>query len=92
MPSLLLNLRETNRRLSFWLDSMVAPREQPAASPEQMAGLLSELLRAGTWLRAEPLPTPGADADLNLDGIIARRHLVTCGTSTHPRRRCRPKP
>jgi hypothetical protein len=67
MPSLLLNLRETNRRLSFWLDSMVAPREQPAASPEQMAGLLSELLRAGTWLRAEPLPTPGADADLNLE-------------------------
>lgn len=67
MPSLLLNLRETNRRLSFWLDSMVAPREQPVASPEQMAGLLSELLRAGTWLRAEPLPTPGADADLNLE-------------------------
>lgn len=67
MAPLLLNLRETNRRLSFWLDGMLAPREQPVATPEQMAGLLSELLRAGTWLRAEPLPAVGVDADLNLE-------------------------
>jgi hypothetical protein len=65
MTSLLLNLRETNRRLSFWLDGMVTPREQPVATPEQMAGLLSELLRAGTWLRAEPLPASTTDDDLN---------------------------
>jgi hypothetical protein len=68
MPSLLLNLRETNGRLSFWLDSIVAQHEQAAvATPEQMAGLLSELLRTGTWLRAEPLPARGADPELNLE-------------------------
>jgi hypothetical protein len=67
MASLLLNLRETNRRLSFWLDGMVTPRAQAVATPEQMSGLLSELLRAGTWLRAEPLPANGTDHDLNLE-------------------------
>jgi hypothetical protein len=67
MSSLLLNLRETNRRLSFWLDAIVMPREQAVTTPEQMAGLLSELLRAGTWLRDEPLPATGTDDDLNLE-------------------------
>ena len=68
MSSLIHNLRETNRRLSFWLDGMVAPHGQPVvATPEQIAGLLSELLRAGTWLRAEPLPAPGTDSDLALE-------------------------
>jgi hypothetical protein len=67
MASLLLNLRDTNRRLSFWLDGMVTPREPAVATPEQMAGLLSELLRAGTWLRGERLPATGGDADLNLE-------------------------
>ncbi len=47
------NLHETNRRLRFWLDSLVPDRARPgAATPQQMAGLLSELLRAGEWLRA----------------------------------------
>jgi hypothetical protein len=68
MPLLLHNLRETNRRLSFWLDSMVSHRDQPViVTPEHMAGLLSELLRAGTWLRSEPLPAFGVDGDLNLE-------------------------
>jgi hypothetical protein len=67
MATLLLNLRETNRRLSFWLDGMITLRDQAVATPEQMAGLLSELLRAGDWLRTEPLPATGTDADLNLE-------------------------
>lgn len=55
------NLRETNARLGFWLDSLVAdsPSASPqarAASPQQMAALLSELMRAGAWLRDLPAP------------------------------------
>jgi hypothetical protein len=63
------NLRNTNSRLCFWLDSLAIDRPTPhdlAAgraenSPfkrppahEQMAGLLSELTRAGAWLRQLP--------------------------------------
>jgi hypothetical protein len=64
MPSLLQNLRETNRRLSFWLDRVAPPL---TATPELMAGLLSELLRVGTWLRTDPLPPTGTDSELNLE-------------------------
>jgi hypothetical protein len=47
------NLHDTNRRLRFWLDSLVPEQATAgAATPQQMAGLLSELLRAGEWLRA----------------------------------------
>ncbi len=83
MPSLSQSLRETNHRLSFWLDSMVAARGQPAlATPEHMAALLSELLRAGAELRAKPL-TPGKDnpelsaLDPELERELAeyRRHV-----------------
>ena len=53
------NLRETNARLGLWLDSLVADSalsspQVRAASPQQMAGLLSELMRAGEWLRSLP--------------------------------------
>jgi hypothetical protein len=68
MPLLIHKLREANRRLSFWMDSMAADHDQPVvATPEQMAGLLSELLRAGSWLSAEPLPATGTDRDLNFE-------------------------
>jgi hypothetical protein len=47
------NLHQTNDRLHFWMDSLVSNHGHPAlATPEQMAGFLSELLRAGEWLRA----------------------------------------
>jgi|ERR1700682_2151964 hypothetical protein len=47
------NLHQTNDRLRFWLDSLAPEHAQPApATPEQMAGFLSELLRAGEWLRS----------------------------------------
>jgi hypothetical protein len=57
-------LVETNTRLRFWLDSLTpeaAPSVTPpcvtparAATPQQMAGLLSELMRVGQWLRTLP--------------------------------------
>jgi hypothetical protein len=76
MPSLVQNFRETNGRLSFWLDSMVAERGQPAlATPEHMAALLSELLRAGAGLRAEPLTTRGDDPELGRELAEYRRHV-----------------
>jgi hypothetical protein len=46
------NLRQANRRLLFWLDSLVLNERCQAATPQQMAGLLSDLMRAGEWLRA----------------------------------------
>lgn len=53
-------LRETNQRLRYWLDGLApGPAEIPVATPEQMAGLLSELLRAGEWLRALPQQRDG---------------------------------
>jgi len=56
-------LRETNIRLRVWLDSLFPEATQPersssipprAATPQQMAGLLSELMRAGQCLRSLP--------------------------------------
>lgn len=65
MSSLLPNLRETNRRLSLRLDGIVVQQGQPAeTTPEHIAGLLSELLRVGAWLREEPLPVKGTDPGL----------------------------
>lgn len=62
MPSLALDLvqelHETNCRLRFWLDSLSRSSAETgdphAATPEQMNGLLSELMCAGTWLRELP--------------------------------------
>jgi hypothetical protein len=46
------NLHETNHRLCVWLEGLGSDETVPvAATPQQMAGLLSELLRAGEWLR-----------------------------------------
>jgi hypothetical protein len=61
------SFHQTNARLAFFLDSLLpevatiglplnapsspAPR---AATPQQMAALLSELMRAGQWLRSLP--------------------------------------
>jgi hypothetical protein len=80
MPSLTLSrshdLRETNRRLRVLLDSMIPYKAQPLiATPEQMAALLSELLRAGAGLRAEPLPARGSDPELDVEADQYRRHV-----------------
>ncbi len=52
-------LHDSNARLGFWLDSITP--DCPASSaptrpvtPQQMSGLLSELMRAGQWLRNLP--------------------------------------
>jgi len=67
MPSLAglaQNFHETNARLAGLLDSLLADRMPPqptplnrsprAATTQQMAALLSELMRAGQWLRSLP--------------------------------------
>jgi hypothetical protein len=61
------SLHETNVRLRFSLDSLIPDPATPhtpscAATSQQMAGLLSELMRAGQWLRALP-----GDKDALLD-------------------------
>jgi len=52
------DFHETNKRLRFWLDRLTSVPHNPAAqrpvTPEEMAGLLSELTRAGARLRALP--------------------------------------
>ncbi len=76
MPSLLQNLRDTNHRLDFWLDSMAANHGRPAvATPERMAALLSELLTAGAGLRAEPLPQEMNDPELHAELEQYRGHV-----------------
>jgi hypothetical protein len=68
-------LRETTRRLSFWLDSLPDFRpetQQDAATPEQMTELLSELLKAGEWLRANNGKT---DPDLESERASYRKQV-----------------
>jgi hypothetical protein len=53
------NLHEINSRLRVLLNSLAPEPNHPitprhAATPQQMTGLLSELMRAGQWLRALP--------------------------------------
>jgi hypothetical protein len=76
MPSRSQSLRETNQRLNFWLESLVAPNGEPVVvSPAQMAALLSELLQAGGTLRLEPLPAPGIDPEFDRELAAYRRHV-----------------
>jgi hypothetical protein len=70
------NLRDTNQRLRSWLDNMVGEHGQPArATPEQMAALLSELLRVGAGLRAQPIPAQGNDPELDGELDKYRRNV-----------------
>lgn len=74
---LAVELREVNRRLRVWLDRL-APCSAPADSaarapaPEQMSGLLSELLRAGECLRNRPRET---DPELEQEIAEYRRQV-----------------
>jgi chromosome segregation ATPase len=53
--SIASHLRETNARLTQLLDSLSAiPNQSRTITPQQMTGLLSELMRAGEWLRRLP--------------------------------------
>jgi hypothetical protein len=79
MPSPTLSrsqqLHETNQRMRFWLDSISQQADSLVATPEHMAALLSELLRAGAGLRAEALPAKGSDPDLDAALDEYRRHV-----------------
>jgi len=76
MPSLLHNLRETNRRMSYWLDDMDARQEQPAvATSDQMAAMLTELLRTGGYLRSECLPQKADAPELHEELEEYRQHV-----------------
>jgi hypothetical protein len=72
MPPHLENLRDTNRRLTFWLDSMGNGRGPSFPTPEDMAALLSELLRAGAGLRSRPTSSHSADAEFDREISIYR--------------------
>lgn len=62
MSLLLQNFRDTNSRLKLWLDEISARCGQPVVvTPENMAALLSELLRTGEALRAAPDSARGND-------------------------------
>jgi hypothetical protein len=70
MPQLLQNLRDTNCRLSIWLEGMFTQDGSPVvASPEQMGDLLSELLQTGEGLRSKPI---SAANDPELDKELER--------------------
>jgi hypothetical protein len=55
------SLRDTNRRLDSWLESIIAAPDRITITPECMGALLSELLRTGSDLRARPIPPKGTD-------------------------------
>ena len=61
------NFQEANSRLRFCLESLVFDQAGPGVpTSQQMAALLSELLRAGEWLRSG-LPEekkPGLETEL----------------------------
>jgi len=60
-------LRETNQRLRTWLERLVPDREPTGlAASEHLMGLLSELRRAGEWLRAEMPSERGAELEIEL--------------------------
>lgn len=73
--SLLQNLREANDRLHSWLGGTVASHGPAPITPELIAALLSELLRVGAGLRAQPLPPKGSDPELDDELDTYRRNV-----------------
>ncbi|HEY3971868.1 MAG TPA: hypothetical protein VGM18_02625 [Candidatus Sulfotelmatobacter sp.] len=72
------NIHETNARLRSLLDTLdtgAGPAQAPLpATPQQMAGLLSELMRVGEWLRILP-----EDRDTDLEEELSEyRKNVEC--------------
>ncbi len=76
MLSLLENVRDANQRLQLWFENIVPRNAQTAVpSPEQMAALLSELLRVGASLRAEPTSGRGHNRTLDAELETYRRNV-----------------
>lgn len=71
------DLRETNKRLRDNLDRLspalsAGTAQQRSASPDEISALLSELMRAGEWLRALPEET---DAELEHELSMYRKQV-----------------
>jgi hypothetical protein len=80
MPHVMLSrsqdLHVINSRLRSWLDSMdVDCTPSRVATPSDISTLLSELLRAGAGLRAQPIPPKGADPELDGELDEYRRNV-----------------
>ncbi len=72
----LQSMRDANRRLHSLLGGMVTSHGQPASiTPDLIAALLSELLRVGADLRAQPLPVKGNDSELDDELDTYRRNV-----------------
>ncbi len=72
----LQSLRDANHRLHCWLGRMVDSPGQPSSiAPELITALLSELLRVGAGLRAQPLPLKGNDPELDDELDTYRRNV-----------------
>jgi len=69
------NLRDTNRRLGSCLDRIATCRQPAPVTPEDMAGLLSELLQARAELRANPIPPQGDDLPLDAELTLYRSNV-----------------
>jgi hypothetical protein len=68
-------LRDSNRRLSSWLDNMIVIPGKIGATPDCMGALLSELLRVGSELRSRPLPAAGLDPAWDAELEEYRQHV-----------------
>lgn len=75
MPTLFDLLGGANLRLSHWLDGINIGNGRPILTPEIMAALLSELLRVGAALRAEPIPAKGVAPELDAELETYRRRV-----------------
>jgi uncharacterized protein (DUF849 family) len=62
------DLHEANSKLRFWLDNLALDQPNTApVTPEQMAGLLSELMRAGQWLRTRPTHVRDQESEVRVN-------------------------
>jgi hypothetical protein len=68
-------LRDANRRLRVWLETITAGREPFVVTPDLMGALLSELLRVGAELRAQPAPAKGTDPAWDEELEAYRTHV-----------------
>lgn len=70
---LALDLLGTNHRLRLRLESL--SQTPPPVTPELIAGLLSELLRAGQWLRQRLPPEAKRSPQLQRELAVYRRNV-----------------
>ena len=80
-------LHDTNQRLLHWLDSSCGELGQPRlATPDHITALLSEMLRAGTQLRAHAIPEKGTDPELEaeLEQYRVNVERLRAGAAIHP--------